>query len=242
VRFCRFETDLRFYADFTRPGECGGRRRLLPDPACSRPSPADRAHHVAWYFRKAPPSLPALRRQPAPRLLASQKWPLRGSGQARPVRRRSLARRRFGRGAQHGAGPWRRDHSSAGMLWGHLSGDAVLVVGTIGRERGGRDRGLLEQGPGLGGVIDLVRGQRRGDDCPVSASTPMGNSRHEQQNAAASAGPGRPTRCAAGSQGPASLPSQLCPRRGETGLGNQSVDRLAGRRCATAGALDRADP
>jgi len=86
VRFDRFETDLRFFADFT-PGGGGGRRRLLPDPACSRLPPADRAHHVAWGFREAPPSLPALRCQPTPGLLASQKWPLRGSGQARPVRR-----------------------------------------------------------------------------------------------------------------------------------------------------------
>ena len=76
-----------------------------------------------------------------------------------PLRGRGL-----GRLAWHGCGTRRHDDCRFGMALGDRGGDVVLVVGAVGGERRDRCRHLVDQGADLEGVVDLLPGQRRGDD------------------------------------------------------------------------------
>ena len=50
------------------------------------------------------------------------------------------------------------------MALGDAGVDAVLIVRPVARERGNLAVHLVQQGTGLGAVIDVVGGQRGGDD------------------------------------------------------------------------------
>jgi hypothetical protein len=68
--------------------------------------------------------------------------------------------------AQHGARSWRDDDFRVGMPRGDLAVDTVLIIRTVSGERGDRTTDLIEQRAGLGGVIDVVGGQRRRRELP----------------------------------------------------------------------------
>jgi hypothetical protein len=53
------------------------------------------------------------------------------------------------------------------MTLGHCGGNAFLVVGAVRGKRGHRCRHLVEQGANLGAVIDVVGGQRHGDNLAI---------------------------------------------------------------------------
>ena len=76
----------------------------------------------------------------------------------------TLSGRRLGRLARHRIRTRRHDDRGFGMAGGDLRVDAVLVVRAIAGERGDRTRNLVEQGTDLRAVIDIIGGQRRGDD------------------------------------------------------------------------------
>ena len=50
------------------------------------------------------------------------------------------------------------------MTLRNAGGDAILIVCTVAGERGQGSRDLVEQGPGLGAIINVTAGQCRGDD------------------------------------------------------------------------------
>ena len=76
----------------------------------------------------------------------------------------ALRGRGRGRVARHRRGAWRDNHRRFWMALGNAVVNAVLVVSAVGGERGHRARDLVEQGANLGAVVDLLGGQRRGDD------------------------------------------------------------------------------
>ncbi len=53
-----------------------------------------------------------------------------------------------------------------GITRGDLAIDAVLIVSTVGSERGDRAIDLIEQRPDLRGIVDVAGGQRRRRDLP----------------------------------------------------------------------------
>src|SRR5258708_7570514 len=64
------------------------------------------------------------------------------------------------------------------MTGSDLAVDAVLVVCAIAGERGDGTINLVEQGTDLRAVIDIIGGQRRGDDPTRVGITPMCSLRH----------------------------------------------------------------
>src|SRR5215203_1649571 len=76
----------------------------------------------------------------------------------------ALRRIVFSRLARHGARARRHDDLRLGVALGDAGVSTVLIVRAIGRERDHRPRHLVEQGTGLGAVIDVVGGQCGGDD------------------------------------------------------------------------------
>lgn len=68
----------------------------------------------------------------------------------------ALGWRRLGHGTWHGTGPGRHDHGSTGVPCGDLAVNAVLIIGTIGREGGDWVRELVEQMTDLAGVINVA--------------------------------------------------------------------------------------
>ncbi len=76
----------------------------------------------------------------------------------------ALRRRVLHRLARHGGRARRHDDGRLGVAFGDAGVSTVLVVSAIAGERGQRARHLVEQGTGQGAVIDVVGGQRGGDD------------------------------------------------------------------------------
>ncbi len=72
----------------------------------------------------------------------------------------------LGRLARHRRELRRHDDCRRGMARGDGGGNALLVVGTVGGERGHGSRHLIEQGADLGTVVHLLRGQHSCDDLP----------------------------------------------------------------------------
>src|SRR5919205_1124875 len=76
----------------------------------------------------------------------------------------ALRRLALSRLARHGGRARRHDDGRLGMALGDAGVNTLLIVSAIARERGHRPRHLVEQGTGLKAVIDVVGGQRGGDD------------------------------------------------------------------------------
>src|SRR4051794_39982794 len=70
----------------------------------------------------------------------------------------------LGRLTGQGGRAGRHDNGRLGVALGDAGVNPVLIVRAIARERGHRPRHLIEQGIGLGAVIDVVGGQPGGDD------------------------------------------------------------------------------
>src|SRR5271165_690155 len=78
----------------------------------------------------------------------------------------SLRGRSLGRLARHCTRTRWHNHSRIGMAFGDLAIDAILVVRTVGGERGDGTVDLIKQGADLRAVIDIVGSQRRRDNPP----------------------------------------------------------------------------
>src|SRR5205807_9096716 len=80
--------------------------------------------------------------------------------------RRTVTRceRRLGGLARHGTRTRWHDDRGIGMAGSDLAVDAVLVICAIAGERSDGTINLVEQGTDLRAVIDILGGQRRGDD------------------------------------------------------------------------------
>lgn len=76
----------------------------------------------------------------------------------------SHCRRCLGCVARHGAGARWDDDGRLGVARGNLAEDAVLIGGAVGGERSDWTIDLVEQSADLGGVADVVGGQRRRRD------------------------------------------------------------------------------
>ena len=74
----------------------------------------------------------------------------------------ALRRRALRRLARHGGRARRHDNGRLGVALGDAGVNTILVVSAIAREGGHRPRHLVEQGTGLGAVIDVVGGHRGG--------------------------------------------------------------------------------
>src|SRR3712207_8440040 len=78
-----------------------------------------------------------------------------------PIARRG---RGLGRPARHRAGSWWYDHGRLRMAYGYRAIDVVPIEGPISRDGGDGTIDLVEQGPNLRAIIDVVGGQLHGND------------------------------------------------------------------------------
>ena len=76
----------------------------------------------------------------------------------------ALCRRGLGRLARHGAGARRHNDRCSRMAFGHCSVDVVPIERAIACEERDRAIDLIEQGPNLGAVIDILGRQLRRED------------------------------------------------------------------------------
>src|SRR5215210_7378535 len=172
-----------------------GAAALTPAPTCSGDADVVRAsqvqhavEHVAGNLHLGCPTLIRMRAQPvADHLFPSANGSL-GPGAFRvpgcPLPSHpallgdelevavALRRIALGRLARHGSRARRHDDLRLGVALGDAGVNTVLVVRAIGRDGGHRPRHLVEQGTGLGAVIDVVGGRAVATIWPVSASTP----------------------------------------------------------------------
>jgi len=70
----------------------------------------------------------------------------------------------LGRVAGHRCRARRDDNGRLRMALGDAIVDAILIVAAVAGERGHRARDLVEQGTGLGRIVHVLGGQRRGHD------------------------------------------------------------------------------
>src|ERR1700722_13009061 len=76
----------------------------------------------------------------------------------------ALCRSSFGRRTRHRTRPWRHDNSGVRMTLGNSLADLILIVAAVSSEGNNRIGDLVEQSVSHRGIVDILPGQRDGDD------------------------------------------------------------------------------